>query len=307
MMAASYTPAPAAKLSVQPEVPTSRDDVEERKAAASSTVPNGIPTPRRVLCVRCARPVATCVCGALPKAPIALTTRVLVLQHPREAKKAVGSVRLLPLCLEHVQIVEAAVPWKRGSEPLHAPSQLEWLQRSIREGYEPLLLFPSNGAIALDERREGDIEGHAQRHAQADERRRDAPLNAARGGANDAGVWTGLGHSGRREQQQQQQQQQPEKKALLVMIDGTWSQARHLLRHSPTMAAACTHVKFEAEREAIIGALRREPERHCTSTLEACARMLRVVEPTPQAEAAAAHMEATLRAMVEAQNQFRVR
>ena len=73
------------------------------------------------------------------------------------------------------------------------------------------------------------------------------------------------------------------------------------------MAAACTHVKFEAEREAIIGALRREPERHCTSTLEACARMLRVVEPTPQAEAAAAHMEATLRAMVEAQNQFRVR
>ena len=245
MMVASYAPAPAAK----------------KKVATSSSIVN--PTPqRRVICGRCARPAATCVCDALPPAPIALTTRVLVLQHPREAKKAIGSVHLLPLCLEHVEIVEAAVPWTRGSEPLHAPSQLEWLQRSIREGYEPLLLFPSKDAIALDE-----------------------PPPP-------------------RPPPPQQQPKTKNKKVLLVMIDGTWSQARHLLRHSPAMAAACTHVKFEAEREAIIGALRREPERHCTSTLEACARMLRVVEPTAQTEAAAAHMEAALSAMVEAQNQF---
>ena len=290
MMVASY----AAPSQLEAEALV---DMQSSTTPTSCSAVPAIGPPRRVLCRRCARPSATCVCAALPPSPIALTTRVLVLQHPREAKKPIGSVRLLPLCLKHVHIVEAAVPWLRGSEPLHAPSQLDWLQRCMREGYEPLLLFPSEGAIALDERH-----GRTQRDAPADES--GAPSN------DDLGDWRRRpsgwsGRTGRR--QEPREAEEPKKKVLLVMIDGTWSQARHLLRHSPTMAAACTHVKFEAEREAIIGALRREPERHCTSTLEACARMLRVVEPTAEAEAAAAHMEAALSVMVEAQNQFRVR
>jgi DTW domain-containing protein YfiP len=41
----------------------------------------------RAVCVGCARPSTVCVCAALPARKIALSTKVLVLQHPQEASK----------------------------------------------------------------------------------------------------------------------------------------------------------------------------------------------------------------------------
>lgn len=215
----------------------------------------------RSVCRRCRRPARQhCVCAELPPAPIAVQTRVLILQHPRESRKAMCSVPLIPLCLREAEVVQAPMPFE--AESCFTAEGLEPLQRSIREGYEPLLLFPGEGAV---------------------------PLDAAAG-------WPQPRASSK--QSSATRRSRERRRKLLVLIDGTWSQARAMMRHSPSLAAACTLVMFERPAQPIIAAVRREPERHCVSTLEACARALRLVEPTPAAEEAAAAMERGLRALV---------
>jgi DTW domain-containing protein YfiP len=51
----------------------------------------------RPTCLRCLRPAACCVCAGL--APVATRTRVVILQHPREARLAICSARLAHLAL----------------------------------------------------------------------------------------------------------------------------------------------------------------------------------------------------------------
>jgi DTW domain-containing protein len=58
---------------------------------------------RRVVCARCLRPQATCLC-ALAR-PTVHRTQVLVLQHPQEQRQAKNSVALLRLSLAHCQVV----------------------------------------------------------------------------------------------------------------------------------------------------------------------------------------------------------
>ena len=56
--------------------------------------------PRRALCPGCARPTRVCLCSALPTPPLRTTTRVLILRHPKEAKrKVVKTADLVGLCL----------------------------------------------------------------------------------------------------------------------------------------------------------------------------------------------------------------
>lgn len=224
----------------------------------TSRTKNKVPTPRTT-CGRCKRPAgASCICAVLPPTPIALSTRVLILQHPREAKKAIASVPLISLCLKDVTVMRANVPWLRGSEPLPRP---EFFQRSLHDGYKPLLLYPAPDALVMEENLS------------------EAPPSSK---------WA---------------DRQP--KTLLVLIDGTWSQAQNLMRHSPGLAAACQRAMFAGDQDAIISHLRREPQQHCTSTLEACARALRIVEPTAEAAAAACSMERALQAMVDGQLRHR--
>ncbi len=51
----------------------------------------------REVCLRCERPASTCLCAHLTALPT--RTRVLLLQHPRERHKAIGTARLAHLCL----------------------------------------------------------------------------------------------------------------------------------------------------------------------------------------------------------------
>lgn len=69
---------------------------------------------------------------------------------------------------------------------------------------------------------------------------------------------------------------------MLFLVDGTWSQAKGLVRHNPALLDATTQVMFAegGGDEAIINAIRREPAGHCMSTLEACVKALRIIEPT---------------------------
>ncbi len=56
----------------------------------------------RSSCSRCLRPVAFCVCSGLR--PVATATRVVLLQHPREARLAICSAWLTRIALENAEL-----------------------------------------------------------------------------------------------------------------------------------------------------------------------------------------------------------
>jgi DTW domain-containing protein YfiP len=69
----------------------------------------------------------------------------------------------------------------------------------------------------------------------------------------------------------------PDQPLTLVVIDGTWSQARSLLRSNPALAAL-PRVAF-APRKPSDYRIRRQPAELCVSTIEALAEVLSIVEP----------------------------
>jgi len=89
---------------------------------------------------------------------------------------------------------------------------------------------------------------------------------------------------------------------LLVLIDGTWSEVKRVIRDSPGLVDISTQVSFSGPSRPMYEGVRREPKQHCISTLEACARALRLLERDPASgETAAHHLEASMRKMVSMQ------
>jgi DTW domain-containing protein YfiP len=66
---------------------------------------------------------------------------------------------------------------------------------------------------------------------------------------------------------------------LLILIDGTWAEARRMLIQSPELVELCQQVQFSLTYDSIYDVVRKEPEKHCISTLEACAESLTLLEP----------------------------
>jgi hypothetical protein len=69
----------------------------------------------------------------------------------------------------------------------------------------------------------------------------------------------------------------PGQTLTLIVIDGTWSQARSLLRSNPALAAL-PRVAF-APRKLSEYRIRRQPAELCVSTIEALAEVLSIIEP----------------------------
>eukprot|EP00536_Pseudo-nitzschia_multiseries_P019270 jgi/Psemu1/231819/e_gw1.4271.1.1 len=68
-------------------------------------------------------------------------------------------------------------------------------------------------------------------------------------------------------------------RTTLVLIDGTWSEAKRIIRKSPEVLEACQMVhKTGGTSRSIYNAMRREPDDHCLSTLEACGAALSLLE-----------------------------
>jgi DTW domain-containing protein YfiP len=70
--------------------------------SAPDSAPPLTPPAPRLRCARCQRPTRTCLCGWVR--PTAHTVPLLVLQHPREAGHAKGSLPLLQLSLQHCHV-----------------------------------------------------------------------------------------------------------------------------------------------------------------------------------------------------------
>ena len=72
---------------------------------STRAMPDDVPlTPHkpRSVCPRCARPSVVCYCAHLSALPT--RTKVLVLQHPRERDKPIGTARMAALCLPSAEI-----------------------------------------------------------------------------------------------------------------------------------------------------------------------------------------------------------
>src|SRR6185437_11532742 len=85
----------------------------------------------------------------------------------------------------------------------------------------------------------------------------------------------------------------------LVVVDGTWSQARKLVRLNPAMAALPRYA-FRPSRPSEYR-IRREPSEECVSTLEALIHVLGVLEGDRERFLP---MMLPFRAMVDAQVAF---
>ncbi len=165
----------------------------------------------RERCPRCLRPVDLCVCADLVPAPS--RTRVVILQHPREARLAICSAWLSRLALQ--------------SAELHQGVDLDALPRVREVCADPgaALLFPGPGAEPA----------------------------AARAGSPPS---------------------------FLVVVDGTWHQAERMIQRS-RLLSALPRLSVAPDGGEGYGDLRREPEAHCLSTLEAIALALGALERDP--------------------------
>lgn len=72
----------------------------EEETSREKPEPEEVPTiVRREVCQDCERPKRVCVCAFLPSQPIELRTRMVILQHPDEKKRAIRTGKLLQLSL----------------------------------------------------------------------------------------------------------------------------------------------------------------------------------------------------------------
>lgn len=97
----------------------------------------------RAVCSRCLRPTRVCVCALLPA--LAPVTRVLILQHPRERRMAIGTARMASRCLSGSIVVTG--------------TRLDDDERVVRALDDParpaVLLWPGPGAKDLAVERPG--------------------------------------------------------------------------------------------------------------------------------------------------------
>jgi DTW domain-containing protein YfiP len=164
------------------------------------------------VCSRCRRAQSVCYCHKIPQLPT--KTKVVILQHPRERDKAIGTARMASLCLPDSEL-HVGVRWGE-----HAA-----LARALSDETRPAaLLFPGPGAKdILTERPPGPI--------------------------------------------------------TLVVVDGTWSQAKTVVRDNPILQALPRYAFATPEPSQY--RIRKEPNDQFVSTIEALMHVLGVLEGDP--------------------------
>lgn len=234
----------------------------------------------REYCSGCNRPPTQCLCDHLPAEKISLETKVLVLQHPVEfRRKTISTVPVLKLVLELCQVLVG-----RSFDV-----QLETIINDAcdREGRIPLLLFPGTDAITLED--PDAIEQLERAHYGPE-------FISKRGRTRTA------------KDDEDGEDYIAKNKYLLIIVDGTWTQAKRMLRYSPVLLEKCHAIQFTGTSEgdrSIYDSIRKQPDSFCLSTLESCARTLKLLEPNnPKMVDATKHLHDSLKALVMTQMKY---
>lgn len=95
---------------------------------------------------------------------------------------------------------------------------------------------------------------------------------------------------------------------VLVVVDGTWAQTQSMMQNSYTTLRELPFVMFDETTNSLFDSLRQEPAPHCTSTLEAISRAIRLMGSFSNHKInsikAADLLETSLQAMVDGQLMF---
>ncbi len=183
-------------------------------------------------CPRCRKPMPLCVCAEVK--PIESRIALLILQHPQEQDRALGTARLTAMHFENAT-VKIGLSW---------PSLSKALGRTVAD--------PSRWAVLyLGSAKAADLDTTEEVVA-----------------INRKGVI------------------EPNQRAILagiegvVLLDGTWSQAKALWWRNAWMLK-CQRLILGPSQPSRYGKLRREPRRDGLSTIEAAALVLSTLEKRP--------------------------
>jgi hypothetical protein len=187
------------------------------------------PTAATPDCPHCRKPLPLCVCEGVT--PIKNRVEMLILQHPQEQDRALGTARLTAMHFA-TAVVKIGLSW---------PSLSKALGRQVADPSRWAVLYLGSAKVAdLDTteevvavNRKGDVEENQR-----------AILRGIEG---------------------------------VVLLDGTWSQAKALWWRNAWMLK-CQRVILGPSRPSRYGKLRREPRRDGLSTIEAAAMILSCLE-----------------------------
>ncbi|MGY4624588.1 tRNA-uridine aminocarboxypropyltransferase [Bradyrhizobium sp. USDA 4486] len=183
-------------------------------------------------CPHCQKPMPLCICDSIT--PIENRLSLLILQHPQEQDRALGTARLLAKHFEDAT-VRVGLSW---------PSLSKALGRPIENAARWAVLYLGS-ARAADLDAEGEIVALNRKGEVAENQR--AILGKLEG---------------------------------VVLLDGTWSQAKALWWRNPWMLK-CQRVILNPAHSSRYGRLRREPRSDGLSTIEAAATILAGLERRP--------------------------
>ena len=187
-------------------------------------------------CAECGKPEPLCICGSLT--PVENTIEVLILQHPQEQDRLLGTARLTALQLARATL-KIGLSW---------PSLSKALGREVDPARWAILYLGSAKVADLDTDRDVvaiDRKGEL-------EYGQNAILNNIEG---------------------------------VVVLDGTWSQAKALWWRNAWMLK-CQRVILGPKSLSLYGKLRREPRSDGLSTIEAAGMLLARLERKPEIETA---------------------
>src|SRR5437764_10475905 len=171
-------------------------------------------------CPRCQKPLPLCICDSIT--PIENRISLLILQHPQEQDRALGTARLLARHLKNA-VLKIGLSW---------PSLSKALGRQVADPSRWAVLYLGSAKVA-------DLD--TDREIVAIDRKGEV---------------------------------EPDQRGILgeiegvVLLDGTWSQAKALWWRNPWMLK-CRRVILGPRHASRYGELRREPRHDGLSTIDA--------------------------------------
>lgn len=175
-------------------------------------------------CPRCLKPVELCVCDGIE--PIDNKIELLILQHPQEQDRALGTARLTAMHFKNATL-KIGLSW---------PSLSKILGRTVDPACWAILYLGSSKVAELETGRDIVV---LDRKGQLEDSQT-AILKSLEG---------------------------------VILLDGTWSQAKALWWRNAWMLK-CRRVILGPSRPSRYGKLRKEPRRDGLSTLEAAAMLI---------------------------------
>src|SRR6202790_1833111 len=205
----------------------SKQPAPENGTAAADEIPE---------CPSCLKPVPLCICDSIT--PIESRISLLILQHPQEQDRALGTARLTALHFRNA-VLKIGLSWpslsKALGRPVHDPSRWAVLYLGSAKVAD---LETDRDIVAIN--RKGEIEDNQR-----------AILKDIEG---------------------------------IVLLDGTWSQAKALWWRNAWMLK-CQRVILGPALPSRYGQLRREPRQDGLATIEPAAMLLGSLEKRPDIEA----------------------